>query len=95
MRLLDPTAECVRHDPDPLPTRFTAPFIDTDGSSAIASTTNRTERSRNSSGYFLGAGMNPPLRGISPFKKPGAIQSATQTRVGSSRGHQWAETMGW
>jgi hypothetical protein len=32
-------------------------------------------RSRSSGGYFLGAGMTPPFRGIRPCTKPGALQS--------------------
>ena len=56
------------------PICLTAPLIVNDGSSVIASATNRTERSRNSCGYFLGAGMTPPFRGIRPSTKPGTIQ---------------------
>lgn len=43
------------------PIRVTAAFSDNSGSSAIASLTRRIARSRNSCGYFLGAGMTPTL----------------------------------
>ena len=66
------------------PTRLTAPLIVNDGSSAIASATNRTERSRNSSGYFLGAGMTPPFRGIRPSTKPGTIHSSSDWLISTN-----------
>lgn len=43
--------------PTRCPILITAWFIDNEGSSFIASRTRRMERSRNSGGYFLGAGM--------------------------------------
>jgi len=55
---------------------FTAAFNDNDESSLIASATNRCARSRSSSGYFLGAGITPPFRGITPSTKPGAVHGA-------------------
>jgi len=60
---------------------FTAAFKDNDESSLIASATNRCARSRNSSGYFLGAGMTPPFRGIRPSTRPGAIQISLEYPV--------------
>ena len=55
-------------------TRFTAAFIENAESSAIASATNLTERSRSSRGYFFGAGMTSPFGGIRPSTEPGANQ---------------------
>lgn len=57
-------------------------WIDNDGSSLIASATTRCARSRSSSGYFLGAGMTPPFRGIRLPTRPGAIQDSV---VGDGR----------
>jgi len=59
------------------PIRITAAFSDNPGSSTSASATSRCARSRNSFGYFLGAGMTPPFREIRPCIKPGAIQKDT------------------
>jgi len=39
----------------------------------MACRTSRTARSRNSFGYFLGAGTTPPFRGFEASTKPGAI----------------------
>jgi hypothetical protein len=55
------------------PIRFTAAFNDNDGSSFIASATSRNARSRSSSGYFRGAGTDPPSRGFRPSTAPGAV----------------------
>jgi hypothetical protein len=44
------------------------------GSSARTSTTSRCARSRNSFGYFLGAGTEPLSRGFRPSTRPGAVQ---------------------
>jgi len=62
------TAACS-HQPrnvsGPTPTRYpiriTAAVNDNPGSSCLASTTIRCARSRSSSGYFLGAGINSTL----------------------------------
>lgn len=56
------------------PIRCTAAFNDNRASSFCASRTRRTARSRNSAGYFLGAGITPPFRGIKAPTKPVAIQ---------------------
>ncbi|MTB70391.1 AEC family transporter [Arsenicicoccus sp. MKL-02] len=42
--------------------------------SSSRSVTRRIPRWRNSSGYFLGAGMNPPSRWIAASTRPGAVQ---------------------
>jgi hypothetical protein len=54
--------EHMRADRGPI--RFTAPFSVSAGSSDIDSATMRCARSRSSCGYFLGAGITPPFRGI-------------------------------
>jgi hypothetical protein len=61
------------------PIRLTARFIDSDGSSAIASDTSRNDLSRSSWEYFLGAGKPHLPGGIRPCTKPGAIQTAANT----------------
>ena len=43
----------------------------------MSSEANRIHLSRNSCGYFPGAGMTPPLRGIRPSTKAGSVHSAT------------------
>lgn len=48
-------------------------FNDNDDSCSRASSTSRTDRSRNSFGYFLGAGICPPSRGIRASIKPGTL----------------------
>jgi hypothetical protein len=64
---------------------FTAAFNDNDESSLIASATNRCARSRSSSGYFLGAGITPPFRGITPSTKPGAVHAAVELGLSNSK----------
>ena len=54
--------------------RTTAAFSDRSGSCSRASSTSLTARSRNSLGYFLGAGICPPFCGIRASSKPGAVQ---------------------
>src|SRR5829696_263598 len=56
------------------PIRCTAWCIDSPGSSSRASCTSRIALSRNSGGYFLGAGMILILSGIRPSIRPGAVQ---------------------
>src|SRR4051812_13056586 len=56
------------------PIRNTAAFNDNSGSCSRASSTSRTDRSRSSRGYFLGAGIYPPSCGIRASSKPGALQ---------------------
>jgi hypothetical protein len=56
--------------------RRAAAFIDNVLSSATASTASRADRSRNSRGYFLGAGMILTVRGFRRSTKPGAVQPA-------------------
>jgi hypothetical protein len=63
--------------------RFTAAFNDKPGSCSRASTTSRCARSRNSSGYFLGAGICPPSRGFRASSKPGAVHH--EPAVGKTR----------
>ncbi|OIQ83605.1 hypothetical protein GALL_345930 [mine drainage metagenome] len=78
------------------PIRPIAAFSDNDRSSAVASLSGRIARSRNSSGYFLGAGMAPRFRGIRPCTRPGARQfrrfspgaSRWSALIGDRRGHQ-------
>jgi len=55
------------------PTRITAAFNDSSGSSLSASCTSLIAHSRNSCGYFLSPGMTPSFRRISPSAKLGAI----------------------
>ena len=57
------------------PIRRTAAFNDNVASSAIASVTSRTARSRNSFGYFLGAGTDPLSRGFRASTSAGALQN--------------------
>jgi hypothetical protein len=55
-------------------TRLQAPVTDNSRSgSASRSSTRRIDRSRSSTGYFLGAGMTPPFRGINASTSPGAV----------------------
>jgi hypothetical protein len=56
------------------PIRFTAAFSDRSGSCSRASATSRCARSRNSFGYFLGAGTTPLSRGFGPPTRPVATQ---------------------
>ena len=57
--------------PTRCPTRTTAAFNDSSGSSFRASATSRIARSRSSGGYFLGAGMVIPLGESDPPRDPG------------------------
>ena len=56
------------------PIRLTAPFSVSDESSDIDSATMRCAGSRSSFGYFLGAGITPPFRGIRPSTRARAVQ---------------------
>ncbi len=65
------------------PIRFTAACSDSSRSCSRASVTRRTARSRNSFGYFLGAGTGPLSRGLAPCTRPDTVQpspSHTSTR---------------
>ncbi len=65
--------------PTLLPIRTTAAFKDSSRSSALAPVTRRRARSRNSCGYFLGAGMSSSFRGIRPSPRPGPVHNQQET----------------
>ena len=74
--LLHPAAQRVPVDAQLLPTRRQAPVTDSCScSSAKRSSTRRTARSRTSGGYFFGADMTPPFRGINASTKAGTVHT--------------------
>ena len=72
--LLDPAPQLVAVMPSCCPTLLHAPVTETSTSgSASRSWTRRIARPLISSGYFFGAGMAPPFRGISASTRLGAV----------------------
>src|SRR5664279_1306930 len=65
------------------PIRSTAAFNDNVWSCSRASATSRCARSRNSFGYFLGAGIEPLSRGFGASTRPGAVQAVPPRRRGT------------
>ena len=60
-------------------------FRDSPSSCSRALSTGLTGRSRNSCGYFLGAGITSPFREINASTTPGAIQDTSNWTLKAAR----------